>query len=83
MKGPFSASAIRFVFMVEISLTVSFSVVICVGVLGGSRWATLPHKCFSHGFLNVSFEQQTEEGEHIHQFPVNVLNAAGSVGMLQ
>jgi hypothetical protein len=45
-SGPFSASASRFAFMAESSLTVSFSVVIRVGVLGGRRWATLPYKCF-------------------------------------
>jgi hypothetical protein len=69
-SGPFSASASRFAFMVQSSLTDSFSVVLRVGVgMGGgcgdgSLFSPLT-SVFSHGFLNVSLVQQTEEEEYI------------------
>lgn len=54
-SGPFSASASRFAFMVQSSLTDSFSVVLRVGGVGGGGVSFfLLTSVFSHGFLNVS-----------------------------
>jgi len=68
-SGPFSASASRFAFMVQSSLTDSFSVVLCVGgagVGGGNGCLFFPlTSVFSHGFLKVSLVQQMVEEEYI------------------
>ena len=72
-SGPFSASASRFAFMVQSSLTDSFSGVLRVGgvrrgwggVAIGLFFPPLT-SVFSYGFLNVSLVQQMEGVEYIH-----------------
>jgi hypothetical protein len=70
-SGPFSASASRFAFMVQSSLTDSFfcGATCRRGGLWGRGWQWESFfsltSVFSHGFLNVSLVQQMEEEEYI------------------